>query len=63
MRMNTQIKSHWRLAYRTFKKALSVTFSLMGRSLRANKYSFKVYHQLERQRELFAMIPDREAVE
>ncbi len=58
--MNKQVSSHWRLVWKAFKKDLEVTVSLIGRSLRANLYIQKVYRHLERQRELFAMIPDNE---
>jgi hypothetical protein len=55
-----QIKSHWKLAYRTFKKAIKVTISTLFQVLRANLYSMKVFRHLERQRELFSLIPEEE---
>lgn len=59
--MNKQISSHWRLAWRTFKKAIKVTFSVFAQMMRANLYSMKVFRHLERQRELFALIPEDKA--
>jgi len=56
--MNKQVSNHWRLVWKSFKKAVEVTFSLADRSLRANLYIQKVYRHLERQRELFSLIPD-----
>jgi len=54
--MNQQLKSHWRLAYRTFVKAIKVTINTTLNSLRAHLYIQKSYRYLERQRELFAML-------
>jgi len=56
--MNTQVKSHWRLVWRTFKKAIKVTIGIFFQMLRANLYSMKVFRHLERQRELFSLISD-----
>ena len=60
--MNQQIKSHWRLAYRTFIQALKVTFSIPYRSYKANLYSMVIYGKLERQRELFSLLPSKKFI-
>ena len=49
--MNKQIKSHWRLAFRTFKTALKVTFSLPYRVHKASLYDLLVMPKIDRQRE------------
>lgn len=38
--MNQSIKSHWKLAYRTFIKAVKVTFQTLFAMMRASRYSF-----------------------
>lgn len=60
--MNQQIKSHWRLTYRIFIQALKVTFSVPYRNYKANLYSMVIYGKLERQRELFSMLPNDELI-
>lgn len=37
--MNNAIKSHWKLAYRTFIKAVKVTFQTLYAMIRASRYS------------------------
>jgi len=54
--MNQQLKSHWRLAFRTLKKAIWVTVSLVFQSYRANIFIMSRVKHLERQRELFGLI-------
>lgn len=38
--MNQAIKSHWKLALRTFIKAVKVTFQTLWAMVRASRYSF-----------------------
>lgn len=56
--MNRQVKSHWKLAYRSFITALKVTFSIPYRTYKANIYCMSIYGKLERQRELLSMLPN-----
>lgn len=48
--INTQIKSHWKLAGRTFIKAVKVSLSIAISSVRATIYSIKVKEGLLKQR-------------
>lgn len=54
--MNTQIVSHWKLAYKTFKTAVKVTLSIFPRMNRANFYDLKVDRKLETQRDAFKIL-------
>lgn len=45
-----QIKSHWKLAYKTFIKAVKVTISTMLQIIRAKFYIIKNDERLLRQR-------------
>jgi len=49
------VKSHWKLAYRTIKKAIKVTLIDMKQVLIAKKYSFKIADDLERQRYFYQL--------
>ena len=48
--INTQIKSHWRLAFRTLSKAIKITFSIIGESIRAKIYIIRNTDRLSEQR-------------
>lgn len=48
--MNTQIKSHWRLARKSLWRAISISFSVCYSSLRARLYSISVSEKIMRQR-------------
>lgn len=44
------IKSHWRLAFNAFLRAVKVTFQTAAAAVRAHKYSFTVADDLTEQR-------------
>lgn len=48
--MNQQLKSHWKLAYRSTKKAVKVTFSVFVQMFRAKIYRVKNEEKLLKQR-------------
>jgi hypothetical protein len=58
--MNKQVKSHWKLAWCTFKTALKVTFSVPYRIHKANLFQLLVTGKIERQREAFAMFSNND---
>jgi len=45
-----QIKSHWRLVFKTFKKAISVTFKVIISMIKSKLFSIKVEMDLLEQR-------------
>ncbi len=48
--MNTAIKSHWRLAWRAFVKALKVTLQTLSAAVRARYYSVRISEKLQEDR-------------
>jgi hypothetical protein len=48
--MNTAVKTHWRLAYKSVKRAIKVTLISIESYIRAYKYSTKVSEDLYRKR-------------
>ncbi len=59
--MNQAVKSHWKLAWRSFTKAVSVTFQTIFAMLRSRRYSFKVEDDLQKSRsELKVMLDIKE---
>ncbi|MCC7158856.1 MAG: hypothetical protein IT281_04900 [Ignavibacteria bacterium] len=54
--MNQQIKSHWRLAWRTFVKAIKVTIDTIKEDHRARKYRLKIAPDLRSQKDYLEMI-------
>jgi hypothetical protein len=48
--MNTQVKSHWRLARRATWKAITVTLSVAAAYLRAKYYIVKHSERLQKKR-------------
>ena len=61
--MNQQIKSHWRLAWNTFVKAIRVTIDTIKENRRARKYMLDVAPDIRSQRDFFAMIDAGDANE
>lgn len=53
--MNQQIKSHWRLAWRSFVKAVQVTVDILKEDHRARKYRLKIAPDLRSQRDFIEM--------
>lgn len=51
--MNTAVKTHWKLAYRSVKKALLVTVQSLSAAMRAARYTAIMQSRLSaRKREL-----------
>lgn len=56
--MNQQIKSHWRLAWRSFVKAIQVTIDTIKEDRRARSYRLKIAPDLRSQQDYIKMIED-----
>lgn len=54
------IKSHWRLAYRSFKKAIKVTLQEIKQSIKAHNYSFRMADDLDKQRYFYKICKELE---
>lgn len=54
--MNQQIKSHWRLAWRSFKLAIKVTLNTIAEDRRARRHQLKIAPDLRSQKDFFAQI-------
>lgn len=49
------VKSHWKLAYRTFIKAIKVTLIDIKQIFNAKRYSFNIEDDLDRQRYFYQL--------
>jgi hypothetical protein len=56
--MNTAVKTHWRLAYKSVKRAIKVTWISIESYIRAYKYSAKVSDDLYKKRKAFEYLKD-----
>lgn len=50
------VKTHWKLAFRAFKKAVKVTAQTLFAMHRAKRYLCKIEDNLAKKRVLFAML-------
>ncbi|MEG8946627.1 hypothetical protein [Rosettibacter firmus] len=51
--LSLSVKSHWRLAYRTFLKAIKVTLQDIKQQFKAQKYRMHIIDDLDEQRYFF----------
>lgn len=54
--MNKAVKTHWKLAWRAFGKAVKVTLQTFFAMLRAKRYLLKVEDDIAKRRALFATL-------
>ncbi|MEJ5351937.1 MAG: hypothetical protein WHS65_10120 [Melioribacteraceae bacterium] len=54
------VKSHWKLAYRTFKKAIKVTLQDIKQIFNAHNYNYKISDDIDKQRYFYKIYEELE---
>lgn len=49
------VKTHWKLAYKSVKKAIKVSFQELNQFRKARKYHNKIIDDLDRRRKFFEL--------
>jgi len=55
--INQQVKSHWRIAWASFKRATQVTIRVVLENHRARKHMLKIDPDLNASRHFFKLLP------
>lgn len=56
--INQQVKSHWRIAWSSFKRAVKVTIQVIAENHRARKYLLKIDPDINASRHFFKLLPN-----